>query len=172
MLQFSVSYSGPTNVLYDPRAGRPSFIDFEGCHIHEGEIQKPASGRAAKVNSKTLCCPNCYTAVATQAEEGGGGARTEAVARKRGAPTAANARLPELREEGFDVFAADVWCLGAMLMDVRARLTHFLEAFETDTKIGLDQMRTFPDDDLRAHFRSMCSTYAAFRPFLRMSDLS
>lgn len=42
----------------------------------------------------------------------------EVISRKKGAPTAANARLPELADPGFDVFAADVWCLGAMLRDV------------------------------------------------------
>lgn len=43
------------------------------------------------------------------------------MSRRKGAPTAANARLPELAEPEFDVFAADVWCLGAMLRDVSVR---------------------------------------------------
>lgn len=81
----------------------------------------------------------------------------EVISRKKGAPTAANARLPELAEAGFDVFAADVWCLGAMLRDVRC-FPVLASRSECPILIPyLEQMRTFPDDDLRAHFRSMCS---------------
>lgn len=107
---FMIAFSGPTNVLYDPIRGRPAFIDFEGCHIHEGEIQKC-----------TLYATNIHDLNATSSASDVVPERAlqqQKITRKLGASTATNARLPELSDPCFDVFAADVWCLGAMLRDV------------------------------------------------------
>ena len=46
-------YSGPANIVYDSKTCRPSFIDFEGCQLHEGNIQEARSkGSLLAVNAR------------------------------------------------------------------------------------------------------------------------
>jgi hypothetical protein len=134
--------SAPCNVLYDQYKARPSFIDFEGCHYHEGEIQALPQVPAAPNNK-----------------------REATVTRKHNAPTAINATLPELQDPNFDVFAADVWCLGSMLRDVScacASLPGSRYLLTTITCLRYRQLRDFPDNDLRALFRFLCSKNGSF----------
>lgn len=87
------------NVLYNPLTQRPAFIDFEGSVIVRTEEQ-------------IQTCNPTVQGVAAEPQQS-----KPFYIDKRGA-RAINARIPELLNGEFDIFAADVWCLGDMLRNV------------------------------------------------------